>query len=80
MEVHTNNYRFYNYKKWEHKKNAPYDYERNGLLKHLMSHTIIESKNSFLQYLLNYIEKSLVILMKFVERMQHFKDYAYTNR
>ena len=80
METHTNGYRFINYEVWSNKKNQPYDYEKNGILKHIMSHSIVESKNQFLQYLLQYIEKSLIICMKFVERMQHFKDPAYTNR
>ncbi len=80
METHNNGYRFYNYSKWNVIKNAPYDYERNGLLKHLMSHTIVESKNKALQALLSFIENSLIILMKYIERLQHFKDYAYKNR
>lgn len=80
METHTNGQHYYNYCKWEHKKHQPYDYERNGLLNKLLSHKIVESENQALQYLLNYIEKSFVILMKFTERMQNFKNYAYRNR
>lgn len=80
METHTNGYRYKDYDKWEFKKHKPYNYQKNGLLKHIMSHTIVESKNSSLQYLLKYIENSLFIVMKFTERLQHFKDYAYVNR
>lgn len=77
METHNNGHRYYNYCKWEDKKNQPYDYARNGLLKHLMSTTIIESKNSTLQYLLKYIENTFIIMMKNIERFKHFKDYAF---
>ena len=80
MEAHTNGQHYYNYCKWERKKHSPYDYERNGLLNKLLSHKIVESENHALQYLLNYIEKSFVILMKYTERMQNFKHYAYSNR
>lgn len=77
METHNNGYKYNQYYKWENKCVQPYDYERNGLLKHLMSHDIVESKNSALQYLLSYIENSFIIVMKNIERLQHFKDYAY---
>lgn len=78
MKTHNNGHRYYNYCKWEKRMNQPYDYARNGLLKHLMSHDIIESKNSTLQYLLKYIENTFTIVMKSIERFQHFKDYTYT--
>lgn len=77
METHNNGHRYYNYYKWEKRENQPYDYARNGLLKHLMSHDIIESKNSTLQYLLKFIENTFIIMMKNIERLQHFKDYTY---
>jgi len=80
MEIRKNGTRFYDYIKWENKKHQPYDYERYGLLKHLMSHKIIESKNTTLQYLLSVIEESLIMVMRMVDRLKHFKDYAWTNR
>jgi len=80
METHSNNHRFYNYNAWENKLHQPYDYERNGLLKYILSHKLVESKNTTFQYLLKYIENSLIIVMKFAERLQHFKDPAYSNR
>jgi hypothetical protein len=80
MKAYPNNYRHYDYGRWEAKKNQPYDYARHGFFKHIMSHKIIESENETLQYLLKYLENSFIMVMKFVERLQHFKDYAYTNR
>lgn len=77
METHNNGYRYHNYNLWESKMNQPYDYANKGLLRHLMSHDIIESKNSTLQYLLKYIENTFIIMMKNIKRLQHFKDYTY---
>lgn len=81
MEVYKNGYRYYNYSTWDQKGSVqPYDYERNGLLKHLLSHKIVESKNITLQYFLKFLENTLVMLMKLTERLKNFKNYAYTNR
>lgn len=81
MEVYKNGHRYYNYNRWEQRGTIkPYDYERYGLLKHLLSHKIIESKNQTLQYFLQFLENTLVMLMKLVERLKNFKNYAYTNR
>lgn len=81
MEIYKNGYRYYNYVAWDQQvKGQPYDYERKGLLKHLLSHKIIESKNTTLQYFLKFLENTLVMLMKLVERLKNFKNYAYTNR
>ena len=77
METHSNGYRYYNYNEWGNKKYLPYDYEKNGLLRHLLSHVIIESKNETLQFLLDFIEKSFIITMKQVDRLKNFKNYAY---
>jgi hypothetical protein len=80
MKVYPNNQKRYDYIKWESKKNQPYDYQRNGFLQHVMSHRIVETQNEALKHLLNYIEKTFIMLMKFTQRMQNFKNYAYTNR
>lgn len=80
MKTYPNNTRYNCNSAWETRLNQPYDYEKNGLLKHLMSHVIIESKNKTLQYLLKYIEGSFIFLMKYIKRLQHFKDPAYSNR
>lgn len=88
METRQNGNRFDNYYKWGYVPNAPYDYRRNGLLKHLMSKIIVDAatnedgewRKNVLGTTLNFIETSFVFLMKYTERLQNFKNYAYTNR
>ena len=45
MEYRDNGTRFKNYCEWENVKNEPYNYERNGLLKYIMSNKIVNTKN-----------------------------------
>lgn len=87
METSPNGTRYKDFDKWEIKLHQPYDYKRKGLLKHLLSHKIIEAtqvdgkwKPSALGMLLNCIETSLVLIMRLVDRLKNFKNYAYTNR
>lgn len=80
MEYRDNGSRFSNYKKWEENSTLLYDYENEGLIKHILSHTIVESTNPILKYVLIYYEKSIVFLLKYVDRLKHFKNYHWKNR
>ena len=80
MEHYVNGHRFENDYKWEHKLDQPYDYAKHGLIKHLLSHKIIESKNKILQNLLQYYEKTFVFLMKYVDILKNFKNPHWKNR
>ena len=80
MEYNTNGTRFRDYCLWEKKKYAPYDYARNGLLKHIMSPTILETKNQPLKVLLDYLESSFVFVMKYIDMLKHFKNPHWRNR
>lgn len=80
MEYRENGTRFANYCEWESRTQAPYDYERNGLLRHIISRTIINTKNNILQAILTYYEKTIVFLLKYVDRLKHFKNYHWKNR
>lgn len=80
MEIRTNGTRYSKYKYWNRTKNDSYDYESNGLLKHLMSRKIIESKNEVLQSILQFFEKSLIFLMRYTDRLKNFKNVHYKNR
>lgn len=80
MQLRENGTRFKEYWKWEDRKQSPYDYENLGLLKHLLSERIIESKNIILQNILSYVEQSLVFVMKYIDRLKHFKNYHWKNR
>jgi hypothetical protein len=80
MQVRENGTRFKKYWKWEDRKQSPYDYENKGLLKHLLSERITTSKNVILQNILSYIEQSLIFVMKYIDRLKHFKNYHWKNR
>ena len=80
MEHNSNGTRFKDYCLWEKKLYVPYDYARNGLLKHIMSPVILESNNKTLKVLLTYIETSFVFVMKYIDVLKHFKNPYWKNR
>ena len=81
MKVRQNLKRYSKKNAWEEVKNAPYDYENNGLLNKIMSHKIVESKNFILKnIILKYFENSLVFIMKYTDVLKNFKNYHWQNR
>lgn len=80
MEIRRNGYRYKNYDCWGKKLRREYDYERYGLLKHMMSHNIVESKNRIVQFILSYVEDSLIFFAKYIDRLKHFKNIHKFNR
>lgn len=74
------NYRYYNYYKWNKAKHEPYDYEKQGLLNKIMSRRILNTNNESLKIILNYLEYSLVFLMKYTDNLKYFKDVHWKNR
>ena len=80
MQYRENGSKYKEYYLWEDRKNKPYDYEKHGLLQHIMSNVIVNSHNSILQFVLSYYEKSIVFLLKYVDRLKHFKNYHAKNR
>jgi hypothetical protein len=80
MIIRSNGYKYKNYSEWEILKNNPYDYEKYGLLKHIMSNKIVNAENPILQIILKYIENSLIYVMKNIDHLKHFKNYHYYNR
>lgn len=80
MIYRENGTKYKDYCEWEIRKQSPYDYERNGLLQHILSRSIVESKNHTLKTILFYYEKSLVFLMKYIDRLKNFKNYHWKNR
>lgn len=80
MIYNENGYRYRDYYKWELTKQSPYNYERNGLLKHIMSRNITNSKNSVLFIIKSYFEQSIIFLLKYVDRLKHFKNYHWKNK
>jgi hypothetical protein len=80
METNSNGTRFKNYYLWEDRKNMPYDYSREGLLKHIMSPVILNTKNQALKILLDYIESSFIFVMKYTDILKNFKNIHWKNR
>lgn len=80
MEYSENGEKYSNYYKWETSKQTPYNYKKHGLLKHVMSSSIVNTDNEITQYILMYIETSMTILMSYVDRLKNFKNYHWKNR
>ena len=75
-----NGHRFEEYRVWDKKLHMPYDYKRHGLLNHITSHKIWGTKNPFLKYILNYIERSLIYCMQAADDLANFYNYNWKNR
>lgn len=80
MEIRGNGSRFNDYEIWENKKNLPYNYQKNGLLKYLMSPSIVNTNNSMLKIVIQFVESSLIYVMKYVDILKNFKNIYWTNR
>jgi len=80
MTYNDNGNRYKHYQHWENVKNAPYDYERYGLLNKIMSNRIYNTTNEALKVILSYYERSLIFAMKYVDRLKHFKNPYWKNR
>lgn len=74
------NTRYKNYTLYENKLHQPYDYERYGLIEKIVSNKLANTTNSILKVILSYYEKSFVFVMKYVDRLKHFKNYNWANR
>ena len=80
MTYNDNGNRYKHYQHWENVNNAPYDYERYGLLNKIMSNRIYNTTNEALKVILSYYERSLIFVMKYVDRLKHFKNPYWKNR
>lgn len=80
MKVSENGRYYERYRFWEKKKNQPYDYKHEGLLKRIMSHKIIESENAPLQYMLQTLEQSLLYCMNYIDVLNNYFNYNWKNR
>ena len=75
MEHRENGIRYKNYSKWDNLKNNGYDYKNNGLIQHILSHKIVESKNTALQAMLSFYEGSIIKVLNYIDYLKHFKNY-----
>lgn len=79
MEIYENNYRFRNNYKWEDLKNQPYNYEQNGLVKHLLSNRIINSTNPITQFFVKYFDSTIIFCFKAIDNLKNFKNFNWQN-
>jgi hypothetical protein len=80
MTQQPNGEAFKDYKLWEIIKQPPYDYEREGLVGHIISKPLAETDNPVLQFVLKFYESSIVFLLKYIDELKHFKDIHWKNR
>lgn len=80
MEIRNNGTRYSNYRNWENVKHKSYDYANDGLLRYIMSNSIVNTNNQVLGFILKYLETSLVFLMKYVDILKNFKNPHWKNR
>lgn len=80
MEYRENGSRYDNYYLWDDVKNSEYDYKRKGLVQYIMSSKIVNSENHILRTILSYFEQSIIFVLKYVDRLKHFKNYHWKNR
>lgn len=80
MIVRPNGERYKKYKLWEYTKQTPYDYENNGLMKHIISKPIANTDNPVLKIILKYYESSVIFVLKYIDILKHFKDVHWKNR
>lgn len=79
MEIRQNGYRYTNNFKWETKKNQPYQYAQEGLIKHLLSHKITETNNPVLRFMLKYYESSIIYFFKAADILKNFHNFNWKN-
>lgn len=80
MKVYPNGYRFRNYDEYEHKLHQPYNYEKHGIIQHIISSKIANSENRILRTMLNFIDQSLISLSRYTDELKYFKNYLWKNR
>ena len=80
MEIRNNGMRFNDYDRWEITKYTPYNYSKHGLLNHIMSPVIVNTNNNVLRYLLQFVESSLMFIMKYTDILKNFKNPRWKNR
>ena len=80
MEIRQNGARFSNYRHWESIPRKEYDYANDGFLRNLISPAIMNTSNTHLKSLLQYIESSFVFALKYIDILKNFKNIHWRNR
>lgn len=80
MTQKSNGYKYKNYCLWESTKQTPYNYEREGLVKRIVSKPIAETKNPILKIVLQIYETSIIFVLKSTDILKNFKNVHWKNR
>ena len=80
MRSYPNGHRYEYTQVYEETLNQPYDYEKNGLLKYLMSGRITNSPNPITSFLVRVFEKEIVMLLRVTDVLANFKNPYFKNR
>jgi hypothetical protein len=80
MKTYKNGKRFEALKPYNMMKNNPYDYEYNGLIRHLISKVVYETKNPITKFMIDTFEKDIVFLLKYVDVLMNFTNIYVKNR
>lgn len=80
MQAYSNGNRYRYTKLYDEELNTPYDYEGDGLLRHLMSARITNSPNPITKFLVNVFEQEIVMLLKLTDVLANFKNPYFKNR
>lgn len=80
MKSYKNGYRYEYTEYYDKSLNQPYDYERNGLLKHMVSQRIVNTTNPITKFIYNVFEKELVFVLKYADILANFRNPFFRNR
>ena len=80
MLIRKNGFRFDKYKTWGVPPDTTYDYMKNGIIKHMFSNKIANSKNQTLNIILDFFEQSIIFLLRYIDELKHFIDFNSKNR
>ena len=80
MNTYENGTHYNSYRVYETRLHQPYNYKENGLLRLLVSDIISRSTNPILLTCYNFVERSMVMCMEYVDKLQHFFNYNRSNR
>ncbi len=80
MQVYPNGSRYSYTRLYDEELNKPYDYENEGLLRHLMSARITNSQNPITSFLVRVFEQEIVMLLKVTDVLANFKNPYFKNR
>ena len=75
MEIRESGYKYRYLRHVSWRKHKPYDYKNEGLLKQCLPEVIINATNPVTRYVIRFVERCLVFLMKYVDELRYFKDW-----